>query len=71
MEKAVMQPDGTVVWVPIMRVKTFLRDLEYSETTKETNGVIKTVTYKSTGTTSSIIGESSKLLGAASSLSPL
>jgi len=70
MEKAVVQPDGSVVWQPIMRVRSFARDFDYTETTQTTNGTIKSVRYSSKGTTASVIGAGAQLLGAASALSP-
>ena len=70
MERAEIQPDGSVVWIPIMRVRSFARDFDYTETISDTNGIIKSVRYSSKGTTASVIGAGAQLMGAAASMSP-
>ena len=70
MERAEIRPDGSTVWIPIMRVKSFARDFDYSETIADTNGIIRTIHYSSKGTTANVIGASAQMLGAMSNLSP-
>ena len=70
MERAEIQPDGSVEWIPIMRVKSFARDFDYSETITYTNGIVKSIHYSSKGTTANVIGASAQMLGAMSNLSP-
>ena len=75
MEKAVVQPDGSIKYIAIMRCRTFARDLHFKETTTTTqpngNIIIKSIEYSSVGTTGDIIGKSAQLAGAVASMSPM
>ncbi len=70
MEKAVEQADGSIRWVPIMRCRSFARDLSYRRTVVSNGVLIVQESFESKSTTASVVGSGAKLLGAASDLMP-
>ena len=75
MQRAVIQPDGSVKFVPIMKCDTFARDLYYNQTDIEFIGlnhfIIHSTTYSTKSVTANVISSTAELFGALSNLSPL